>query len=348
VSFAQTPSSYKHLMALEAKLTASANSLVDQGVKLVSYGPDQATGKLRIDLAGDQAEPATASTAAALADGATGTVNSTEGTSGTSSDVTDAAAAQAALSDLLGADDIEFSKQAPTEAASTRNDDSAPWYGADAAHHGTDEACTTGFSLWLGSSTYTLTAAHCFAVGEEIKNAFVSGTGSINGGNGVIGTVTSRRTDAYGEDVELIKSNADPQFVSGVPNSSTIDDVDGFLFPQVGMTVQNNGAYSGTVSSKVDAIDQCSLLRGEGGAPDRVVCDLAHTSSSGIATETGDSGGPVSTTVLGLHYAVGTTSGGNGSKVNCTYHPSQLCYTSLTFTQIQDTLALYGAELLSL
>jgi hypothetical protein len=148
-----------------------------------------------------------------------------------------------------------------------------------------------------------------------------------------------------GLDIELLKASSDAQYFTGPPSSTTVYDVNGYEVPQVGMVARNNGAYSGTVSSTIDAINQCITL---GTTPTRPICGLAHSTSSGIANEGGDSGGAVSRDYSGKHYALGTDSAGGGALIGCAYHPASVCYHEMYFTQIQNSLSHYGAWLMDL
>lgn len=292
-------------LALEDKLTSLMPALQLEGLGIVSYWTDVTDGLLDIGVNGiDQ------------------TVVST-------------------LDELLGAVNISIEPEEPITLTYSRTSDASPWYGGDAIY--VNPGCTSRFSIKVGSASELLTAAHCFVNGKTVLNGLKNDSGGITGSSAPIGTVNSRNLVNGEEDVELISASGSPNIWIGTPTSSTTNPVSGYETPQVGMTVDNNGAYSGSVESTIAAINTCINVT-EPVA--RTICGIAHSTSTSVANETGDSGGPISRFYNGALYALGTDTAATSARVvSCTYNTSQKCFNDLYFEQMPDTLSLYGATL---
>ena len=75
---------------------------------------------------------------------------------------------------------------APLSQATYRNADSSPWWGGARIIRAGQVVCSTGFSVYRGSTRYMLTAGHCGGISTSWQ------TGDRYGKGSVMGTETAR------------------------------------------------------------------------------------------------------------------------------------------------------------
>ncbi len=108
----------------------------------------------------------------------------------------------------------------------------------------------------------------------------------------------------------------------------------------VGFTVYNEGAYSGEVASVVqNNYYGCAWENPPAGLTStRQACNLVWSESSGIASQDGDSGGPVIRYISGNLDIGGIVSAGTGN-IGCQYNTPSVCYTNLYYTAMDEILS---------
>ena len=242
-------------------------------------------------------------------------------------------------------------------ATAYRNNDLSPWNGGDNIMHvypnGNVGTCSTAFGINRGGTTQLLTAAHCGGTGWAWYNAacdlFV---GCPLGGNALIGTIAAKdtRSAGYGYDAAVLDGRGSKLVFSGTPSSSNKLAITGPATTFTGYTVCNSGSYAGYVCGiTVDYTNGCDDYD-DYNLGTRWVCGLAKGSTTGaIASESGDSGGPVIKTAGGVTYAMGIVYGAeDASKLpSCQYYLSHDCYSTLVFTQIAGVLSYFNATLVT-
>jgi DNA-binding beta-propeller fold protein YncE len=186
---------------------------------------------------------------------------------------------------------------------SSRRSDVAPWNGGDFLYN--DEGgCTAGVGITFRKHRYMITAAHCFTRGSKVYNG--------DGGK-LMGTVASRDQRHGGDDTELIATKPSNVLWTGATDDPAARPLIGAEGSPDGAIVCNEGAYSGELCSTVVSDDPgCIDLE------KRVACGIDESSSSGIASEQGDSGGPVVRyTGAGNPEVTGIVNAGNAPSVPC-------------------------------
>jgi len=242
----------------------------------------------------------------------------------------------------------------PFPATCSRQADCAPWWGG-ATYWSSTGICNTGFAVektvtvpgasitaWL-----MLSAAHCAtAVGEMITTPNGSAVGSVL-------SINKNR------DIMLIMHTPGTG-AQGVIYSGTTNAMSGYhrrVRAAVGSSVGNwvCTSASGTgehCAMKVVAVNLW-FPSSNGGAPYGPFVQADHL-SGGVATGTSDSGGPVH---FGLWYvlagnfhatdAVGTISFGQNEVACPTGVPADKCGSTLLYADIKQSLAYYGASIVT-
>ncbi|HEV7949048.1 MAG TPA: S1 family peptidase, partial [Glaciihabitans sp.] len=221
-----------------------------------------------------------------------------------------------------------------------RQNDYAPWNGGDFITNGRGD-CTSGIPVHNpGGARYLVTAGHCFAVGEVIRNKSVR---IPLGTNNIIGPVAVRDfLTPYSLDAELINTNSSPYTWRGgtAGQSPTTKSFAGALTSPIGAPVCHSGAFEGDrcftiqqngITKQIEGYWLSSLVRATGSDPQ--------------AVGQGDSGGPVVRMIGNSMYGVGTVTAGEGVWTTCSnWSPqtSRKCYPTLLYTDLGPTLTKWG------
>lgn len=250
---------------------------------------------------------------------------------------------QATIAGAVGATSFTLVDAGPATTTG-RLSDATPYTSGDAVYETNVTGCSSGFGYSKDSTSYFLTAAHCFAKGDTIRNGLckpLCNVADVEGSHEIMGTVAYRNTVQHtagdpanqAMDIELVQSDAGSTVWRGAPGSSYVDYVNGISVPAVGDTVCNSGAYSGGVCGTVGRINQCRTE--SDGDTQRNVCHLVYATSdnNGVLNESGDSGGPVFRVPNGQVLATGIVSASDTS-TTCTYNTFEACYSDLYFTGI--------------
>jgi hypothetical protein len=247
---------------------------------------------------------------------------------------------QRTLDSLFGASNLVLTNvtaQDQPKAQVNRNHDYSPWNGGDNIVSN-DWACTSGIGITYRGGSYMLTASHCFVPGWSVYNGGLSGSS-----NAFMGTEASRDVTNGGVDTALLSMPVLNHIWTGVIGHAKPAVVAGFTTNPLGDVVYNEGAFSGQVADKVisDFPNNGGCLRLEYEVPHkfyRKECHLveavAHNSVD-IASQSGDSGGPIIRYVNGQLMVTGIVSAGGGDDVSCQYNPT-ICkpivyYTAMTY-----------------
>jgi hypothetical protein len=182
----------------------------------------------------------------------------------------------------------------------SRDDDSAPWKGgATIVNTNQSTACTAGFGVRSGGTSYLLTAAHCGQSGHRIQDA----RGEF------IGNVGPRHQD---HDVALVPTGSvDGLVYVGGPADNATTAVEGWGWTFVGEYL----CQSGVTSSRQVGGPVCNLKVLFFYA-DREDLVEAEQTNGQTAARPGDSGGPVySVSGSGRLVAKGTTTRVAGARL---------------------------------
>lgn len=229
---------------------------------------------------------------------------------------------------------VAFEVRDPYEKASRIND-APPWKGGiRTVQNGS--ACSTAFSVLVGTAGRLLSANHC----DESANAAVrdgAGQTIAPGGASVAGIASI--------DSQLIDPSSSPattgRVYTGGYSSNTTAAVKGWARNYVGQTVCASGASSGQRCGKVTD-DTTSLPWTEGN-----FYIEAKASGSAHYIAGGDSGGPVFATVTGGVQARGVILAGS-TVVGCTgLNPdvNPRCYNYMVYAPISVVLDTWGVSL---
>jgi hypothetical protein len=262
-------------------------------------------------------------------------------------------AAQSALDSSYGAGLIQVYPGAQrVTLAGYRYNESAPWNAGDfITHTGTDRFngqseftdCSSGISVHKNgdpSTTYMLTAAHCFwiygsnsnpAIGTIVHNGYKEAGGTTLFGSGTtIGSVSVTDNDGNGQtsnDAALISASTGYDVFKSGWNSTEITAVSGTLANHSGdMGVCDSGAYDGAICGlEVENLSVKATPCVVSGDCFTIYGNTAWNPASGstVAASNGDSGGPVySIDSAGDAQARGMIVGGvSGSGTTCTSNP---------------------------
>jgi hypothetical protein len=313
VSFAPTSHTEAQLLAVHAEVTKDVNALGARGIDIVSWFPG---------VNGDGLEHL---------------------------GVVDLTAAKARVLDqLFGASRIAVqglsADQAP-QATASRVDDVAPWNGGDNITGSSGDlhsGCTSGVGITYQGGQYMVTAAHCYEPGWNIYNQFVD----VSRPDNYMGTEASRDVRKDGDDTALLRMPVSGAIWTGIIGKPQGKAVAGYATNPDGDTVYNEGAYSGEAAATVvNNYPGCISVSGYiGVSGKRTECNLVEAVSSGIASQEGDSGGPVIRYVGGKLMVTGIVSAGGGSAIACTYNTqyeltAKSCYHSVFYTAMDEILS---------
>jgi hypothetical protein len=316
VSFARTSHTEAQLLAVHAEVTKDVNTLAVRGIDIVSWFPG---------INGDGLEHI-------------GVVGLTP-------------AKARVLDRLFGASRVVLQglseSQAPRVLAN-RVDDSAPWNGGDNLTGASDSlhsGCTSGVGITYQGAQYMITAAHCYEPGWQIYNEFVD----VSRPDNFMGTETSRDVRNGGDDTGLVRMPVSGNIWTGIIGQPVPKPVAGDATNTNGYTVYNEGAYSGEVAATVENnYAGCISLSGYTGlSGSRTECNLVQAISNGIASQEGDSGGPVIRYIGGRLMVTGIVSAGGGTAITCQYNiqyehgndPANSCYHTLYYTAMDEILS---------
>lgn len=237
------------MQVLTDTLENDYDTLASQGVKLTDWGPDESSNRVTISMAS----------------------------------YSDAGAEL--LYSKYGRDKILVNPKSlpPTNTkASTRFNDSIPWYGGDRIVH-SPGFCTAAFNTrgQASGTIYALTAGHCGATGTVWKNANGAIFGTTGGSINAEGDI-----DAAG----IAVTNGLPRVFVGTLASTATAPVVGYYTSttHVGELMTVNGSVTGEVRqvTLVDA-DRCHQFT------DVRNCHLSNVAKPGTTiVQHGDSGGP--------------------------------------------------------
>ena len=320
VSFARTSHTEPQLLSVHAEVTKDVNTLAGRGINIVSWFPG---------INGDGLEHI-------------GVVDLTT-------------AKTRALDQLFGKSRIALqglsASQAPQTTAN-RVYDSAPWNGGDniTSHHANNHyGCTSGVGITDDDVQYMITAAHCYEPGWPIYNEFLD----VSRPNNYMGTETSRDVRSGGDDTALVRMPVEGNIWTGIVGHPVAKQVAGDATNPDGDTVYNEGAYSGEVAAKVvNNYYGCISPTGYTGLSGaRRECNVVEATSSGIANQEGDSGGPIIRYIGGKLMVTGIVSAGDDAtacKYNTQYESTgSNCYHILYYTAMTQIVSTEypGAEL---
>ncbi len=327
ISFALAPRSLAYLDALNAGVTSAETALLQQGITIVTWGPDFVTGREDIT-------------------------------------VLDLNAARTALLDQeFGATNLVLSTTSVGYAGialAGRAADSPPWNGGDYTiiHVSSfNIACTSGFGVSGGRKKYLLEAAHCAAKNAKVYNASPSGKGKQH----LMGSVSSQGEwkPKNGIDAEVINTTSNGGSSKAVDvgssSSKTLADVSGSASSRRGDQVCDDGAFEGQVCQLViqNSMTKCAVEALSVAGPFYRICDLYQVKQlhGHIAAGDGDSGGPVYRYKNNKLYATGliTLSDGNSVKCPTENYPyvggQRACYSEFYYTSISSILREFKVSL---
>lgn len=281
--FRPTSNSLQRLDAIHQQLEGQWQSLIDQGIDVVEFGPDIHIGQEDI-----------------------GVENLTS-------------AQVQTLGEMFGAGDLNVYNVTPAEAQAgqllnSRIYDTAPYNGGDAIADIFSSGCTSGFGIEINGNPRLVSAGHCYSVGESIFNLRCPSATSCSGSGNKMGDVTQNGLGAGMCDCN--GNYLDSLVFTGCNGSGTCGGSDLIWTGAIGdaqrATVSGKGAWfdgdtvceSGSYGGEkcdfvVVDINFCtSMLH-----PDSYFCHLteaevtsANCPGAGTATcfpHHGDSGGPV-------------------------------------------------------
>jgi hypothetical protein len=235
----------------------------------------------------------------------------------------------------------------------SRQNDSSPWFGGSAIKSSTASICSSGFAVKYQGS-YALTIAyHCVGTGSNSWSTF---GGTYIGNSGV--PTTSSGT-AIGVDTDLLFPSSGVTggyLFDGLPDLTTAYEkpVTGWGHNYMGDYLCTDGANSG-VHCNVKITELDTSVVGANGA-NRPDVDLGmQQSTSDIAAQDGDSGGPV---FAGVNNWTGDEARGtitaNHATTTCLSSEAthslvkgKLCYNGTYFVPIYQTLSLEGLTLVT-
>lgn len=158
VSFTIVPQSAVSLAGMVNAVSDSSASLTALGLHITSYFPDPATGTLDVGL-------------------------------------TDLTPDSARLfHSVLPNIPVAFHQEAPSQPTVSRIDDFSPWVPGDAIYDLESSGyngCTLGFSIFDAGVNRLLTAAHCFSIGNSVRNGMVAAF-PPRGSRALIGTSNNK------------------------------------------------------------------------------------------------------------------------------------------------------------
>ncbi|WP_117210055.1 hypothetical protein [Allorhizocola rhizosphaerae] len=192
--------------------------------------------------------------------------------------------------------------------------------------------CTTGFGVIHSGRAKLLHAAHCYAWSVPV----------YDGGMDLIGGAYSH---VYSRDIALIDGPSLARMFDGPYNSSAYKLVQSASFSEIGNWLCTSGAVSG-VRCGIQVINNNVYISGDGPFV------AARKNDGTNAAGSGDSGGPVfelPNPDNGKVIAKGILSAGMPAYVvPCTGMPvARTCYSRVWYADVTQTLAYYGATLIT-
>lgn len=306
--FRQVPRSWSHLLQTQVQVRQDRDQLLmSEAIRVTATFPSPDTDKLTVEVSPYSA------------------------------------AAKAALEARYGENEVDVMPGLEFHQLASRGVDASPWNGGDFITSPSNNGnCSSGppvYNLSTPTTTYLLTAGHCYNVGAYVYNGSTRLTGDSNT---LIGQVTRSENGTAGYDSAVIAAS-----------SSTLDFRTQLAFDTgtrnqykksgsvVSAPVCLSGAPSGEVCNTiVDAIN-IDNFPGEGGTLVNMVrAHHATTPPAGI----GDSGGPVySVDASGLNMQ-GVIIAGEGAAVQCR-NDAQLsvprgvnCYMNVAYQDLTSVM----------
>jgi hypothetical protein len=326
VSFARAPRPLAWLNRLHQRVTGQQPALKRAGINLVTWGPDFITGRENLT-------------------------------------VQDLTAAKAAVLDrLFGTGNLTLTSTTARYAAVAvgRDNDSPPWNGGDfMIDDPVTGECSSGYGVTSGSTSYSLTAGHCFTVNAEVINGDPSLTGKTYYEMGTVSTRGSF-TKSDGIDAEMVKTtgygSSSKAIYTGSSTKPQVADVSGTATSPAGDQVCDSGAFEGEVCDiviqKTTPMPECITESEGSGGPTYTVCDIyvAEQASGKIAVGNGDSGGPVFRFEGSKLYATGIiTAEPSGGTVCPTRQykgfSTRYCSPTLFYTSISSVLSEFKVKI---
>jgi hypothetical protein len=255
VTIKVVPHSEGQLETVQARITSDLKYWSARGIHLAAWGPDLSADKVSVTLTHYSALAARSITArygTAWVTVATTSVNA--------------------------------------QPSASRTDDFAPWYGGDELLHRinstTEEICTTGFSLKIGSTPIVPADAHCF--GNNYSTNFTNPGGTIGTWYGY---------DDY-HDTLLINASSDAGYIWSDPTSTDRAVTGVASTDPIGGLICTDGLTNREVCSvKIEATNQTITYSINGTSTTVSNTVYACQTAGKAAFSAGDSGGPVETTI---------------------------------------------------
>jgi hypothetical protein len=316
VSFLSTPHSQKFIETLQNEVNGEWTALLGKGIDVVGFGPAVQHGVLDIRVLN------LSTTDTAILDNTFGATNI----------------------DVIG----ETATELPKLTSTTRIYDSSPYNGGDAITNDAGRGCSSGFGITISGTSYLLTAGHCFTVGTDIYNARYFPRHGYEGDNVLMGTLLERSFSNTTGTTAVINTRGSDLIWTGTIGSSQRAVVSGSTNNPVGDQVCQSGAYSGeSCGIVIQGNNTCTTFTGVR------LCHLirAIKSTGGIATQTGDSGGPVFRFSGSSLLATGTDVAGASTKTksynrSCQYFiTTATCSSEIWYTAISWTLTHWHASI---
>jgi len=112
--------------------------------------------------------------------------------------------------------------------------------------------------------------------------------------------------------------------------------VAGYTTNPDGDTVYDEGAYSGEVPATVQNNYYGCITEDTG----RIACNIVEATSSGIAVQRGDSGGPIVRYINGSLYVTGIVAAGQ-DQIACQYNTqyAQTCFQTVFYTAMTEIMS---------
>jgi hypothetical protein len=245
-----------------------------------------------------------------------------------------------ALASVVSGVSIRVAPGTSVTPLSGRDADIAPFNsgGFMSADNGSDLFCSSGFAVALNGVTHTETARHCPREGGD---DWVDANDDLDSYSSVpasqrYGTTTECSSDGA---AAILSGGGYPLMFSGAWDSANTLSVVDFGDVGVGDLVCTEGANSGShCAIKVTALG-VSVNDGYGTVS---MIEATQESSSNIAVETGDSGGPVITLAnvsAGQVRAAGMIQAGSGDHACIESYLPGDCYSTVFFTSERTIVA---------
>jgi hypothetical protein len=311
ISFEPAAATEQQLDTVQAAITADMDFLTQSNISIASWAPDYIAGKNDISVVNPTVDQISF------------------------------------LQDRYGPTVLVDSVATLPVADASRISDSPPWHAGDFLSDGGSD-CTSGVGMHnAAGQKFMVTAAHCYALGDNIYNAAVTlGFTQFNQSTR-LGSVYARDNRTSGNDAELIPTySSQYMWVGGTATTAQVTLDPAYAWVGPGNPVCVDGAFEGNHCSGVTGTEGCINLSST--FPTRLVCnEVSVSGTNNQMAGTGDSGGPVYIQDAGSDYIVGIWSAGNGT-VDCTnwqtQPPKRKCGASGWYADISTIAQLWGLD----